>query len=232
MSHAAWLRRFPAAISMDEQKLLVPYRNASRSRGSRRIFHRLFGLTARTGGVWPRNAVDDALLAVRSCTYRKDEPYSPPTRLPARLLRARAYADLRNGIPSTCKSNARCRGVEGVPQDARSVRIRGGAVFMRDGGPPNSTSSYLIQASAAYRTVPGPLRGRRPRCQAGSPSSPVGAATRSFSYRPTRSWMLTRFIRAAIAGGGSPRSLAASGMVDRRRVWRPWQYHHGNWWRW
>ena len=68
------------------------------------------------------------------------------------------YVDLRTGLPSTCKSLR-----DAVASSAfRKTRDASGfsewAVYAR-AGVPNSTSSYLIQASATYRTVPGPLRG-------------------------------------------------------------------------
>ena len=71
------------------------------------------------------------------------------------------YADLRNGLPSTCKSLR-----DAVTSAAfRKTREAAGyvewAAFARDYTPPNS-NSYLIQASAAYRTVMGP-----PEVQAG-----------------------------------------------------------------
>ena len=63
------------------------------------------------------------------------------------------YADLRNGLPSTCKS---IRDAVASPAFRKTREAAGyveWAVFARDHTPSNS---YLIQASAAYRTVPGP----------------------------------------------------------------------------
>ena len=65
------------------------------------------------------------------------------------------YVDLRNGLPSTCKSLR-----DAVASSAfRKTREAAGyvevAVFARDWASPQR-NSFLIQASAAYRTVPGP----------------------------------------------------------------------------
>ena len=146
---------FPAAISMDEQ----PYVIASVLQDASiavRFFYRLFGLDARTGGVCGSgNAVNDALLAVRACTHRKDEPYSPPTRLPARLPLARPLCRPQEWSTQRCKSLR-----DAVASSAfRKTREAAGyvewAAFNCDWRN-TAAAPYLIQASGTYRAAPGP----------------------------------------------------------------------------
>ena len=76
------------------------------------------------------------------------------------------YVDLRNGLPSTCKSLRDAMASAAFRKTREAAGYVEWAVFARAGAP-NSTSSYLIQASATYRTVPGPPRGL-PATQPGS----------------------------------------------------------------
>ena len=65
------------------------------------------------------------------------------------------YADLRNGLPSTCKSLRDAVASSAFRKTREAAGCAEWAVFIRDWASP-LRNSFLIQASAAYRTVPGP----------------------------------------------------------------------------
>ena len=65
------------------------------------------------------------------------------------------YADLRNGIPSSCKSLRDAAASSAFRKTREAAGCAEWAVFIRDWASP-LRNSFLIQASAAYRTVPGP----------------------------------------------------------------------------
>ena len=66
------------------------------------------------------------------------------------------YADLRNGLPSTCKSIRDAVASKAFRKTREAAGYVEVAVFARNWWNTETASSYLVQASGSYRAAPGP----------------------------------------------------------------------------
>ena len=136
--------------------------DASRS-WSRRFFHRLFGLTARTGDVCAQKRCRRraAGSAIAYASQKMSLTALPSDVLLACLARV-PYADLRNGLPSTCKSIRDAVASKAFRKTREAAGYVEWAAFTFDWRQHRNTETApcMIQASGAYRTAPGPTVGQ------------------------------------------------------------------------
>ena len=128
-----------------------------------RFFHRLFGLTARTGGVCAQKRCRRraAGSAIAYASQKMSLTALPSDVLLACLARV-PYADLRNGIPCTCKTMRDAVASKAFRKTREAAGYVEWAAFTFDWRQHRNTETApcMIQASGAYRTAPGPTVGQ------------------------------------------------------------------------
>ena len=164
----------------------------------------------------------------------KDEPDCPPKRCAARLPRARALCRPAQWPAQHMQEHTRRRGVEGVRKTREAAGYVEWAVFHRDWRQHRNTETApcMIQASGAYRTAPGPTVGQDwhlARLSSGRGDEVVLIQTypemRADAFHPLQNrWR-------ELAPPSRPSEWFGDGIGQWATCSRPWQYHHGDWWR-